>query len=277
MIFRFKKYASYAEKKKRNKVLKIGGIILVTTVIVTCVFEFVIMDYYQKKVRQNTIAELTEDNSGFVQCYILTKDIKQGDSIDATILQPATREKSSVPVTALNDVNQIKNMVSRINLSQSTIISMDMLTDMNEKITDEVKNQDFNWIRIHAFLQKGDYIDIHYKELDGTDTIVAAKKKVTNLSGNIFSTDITETERDYINNATVQAAVTGGELYTSIYPDPENQNPAEVTYSIDANIQHEIDKDPSVINKSAKTLSKNSENTDTATKKDKPNFAGGNN
>ncbi|UYZ39112.1 SAF domain-containing protein (plasmid) [Clostridium beijerinckii] len=280
-MFNKSKYGSsisYAEKKKRNNVLKTGAIILGTTICVAGIYQFVILDIYGQKIRENTIMQLTNGNSGYVQAYVLTKDIGKGDSLDSAI-QPVTKSKDTVPSTCIKNMEDIKGMEARINLSQNTVVTTDMLIDMNEQITDSIKNQDFNWIKVHAFLQAGDYVDIHYKELDGTDTIVAAKKKITKLSGNIFSTDITEFERDLINNATVRAAVTGGELYTTIYPDPENQNAAEVTYTLDKTVQQEIVKDPSVINKSAKTLSKNAENsekTETPNKQEKPNFAGGN-
>lgn len=279
-MFKANKYGSYAEKKKRNKALKVGAIIIGTTVCVAGIYQFVILDFYGQRVRENTIAELTNDDSGFVQTYVLNADIPQGTLIDETLLTQVTQSKSTVPTTCITDISKVKDLSSRISLSQNTVLTFDMLTDMEEVITDDVKNQDFNWIRIHAFMDLGNYVDIHYKELDGTDTIVAAKKNVTNLSGNVFSCNITELERSYINNATVRAAVTGGELYLSIYPEPENQNPAEVTYVVDRKIQQEIEKDPNIVNRSVKTLSDNNEKgveVDTYINNDKPSFAGGNN
>ena len=76
----------------------------------------------------------------------------------------------------------------------------------------------------------------------------------------------------FINNATVRADVTGGELYLSIYPEPENQNAAEVTYVLDNTIQQAIEKDPNIVIKSADRLKEKIDSTVT----EKPNFAGGN-
>lgn len=292
-MFKFRKYSnksskslSYAEKKKLNKALKIGAVVLGTTICICGIYQFIVLDYYSKRVREQTISELTNDDSGFVQAYELkgADKLGKGDAIGNTaIFEKVTRSKNDVPENVITDLSTLKNMVPRIDLLKNTVITKDMFVDMQEAITDSIKNQDFNWIRIHAFIQKGDYVDIHYKELDGNDTIVASKKKVTNLSGNIFSTNISEEERMYIFNATVRAAVTGGELYTSIYPDPQNQNAADVTYVLDNKIQAEIDKDPSLINKSTKSLSKNNDSSSKAEKQDKakneskPSFAGGNN
>lgn len=267
-----KKYGSYADKKKKSTALKVGAIILGTTVSVVGIYQFVILDYYGKKVRENTIAELTNEKSGFVQTYRLTKDITKGTPIDETLLESITQNSSVVPSTCIKDISDVKDLVSRIELKANTILTYDMLIDMDEQITDTIKNSDFNWIRIHTFLQQGDYVDIHYKEMDGTDTIVASKKKVTNLSGNTFSTNISELERAFINNATVRADVTGGELYLSIYPEPENQNAAEVTYVLDNTIQQAIEKDPNIVIKSADRLKEKIDSTVT----EKPNFAGGN-
>ena len=277
--FNSRKYggSSYADKKKRNRYLKLGGLVLVTVAIVVGAYQFFILKIYAREVRESTITEITSDNSGYVTAYILTDEVKQGDPIDEKLLSRVEKESSQVPDNCIKDLSSLKNTVARIHLSKNTVITGDMLIDMQQEISDVVKNQDFNWIKIHAFLEKGNYVDIHYKQLDGTDNVVAAKKKVINLSGSIFSTNITDLEREYINNATVRAAVTGGELYTTIYPDPENQNPAEVTYALDRTIQAAIDKDSSIINKSEKTLTKSNEITSTATKQEKPNFNGGGN
>ncbi|WP_321835674.1 hypothetical protein [Clostridium butyricum] len=265
-----KKYGSYSDKKKRNNALKIGAIVLGTTFCVSGIYQFVILDFYGKRVRENTIKELTSENGGYVQTYLIKNEISQGSEVNESMLEPITVNAKYAPANSIKDISNIDEMSARIKLLPNTIITEDMIINMEERITDTIKNSDFNWIRIHTFLEVGNYVDIHYKEVDGTDTIVASKKKVTNLSGNTFSANISELERAYINNATVRAAITGGELYLSIYPEPENQNAAEVTYVLDKTIQSQIEKDPNIVNKSAEKLIKNSDSSIN----DKPNFIG---
>ncbi len=176
-------------------------------------------------------------------------------------------------------------MVTRINLSEKSVVTSDMLVKLDEEITDTIKDQDYDWIDVHAFLKLNDYVDIHYKELDGTDTIVAAKKKIKNLNGNIFSMDISEEERAYINNATVKAAVTKGTLYTTIYPDPQNQGVAKVTYKLDKAIEEKIKNDPNIVSNAAEEIKKGSNTEEkksesssdniNSTTTDKPYFIGG--
>ncbi len=67
-------------------------------------------------------------------------------------------------------------------------------------------------------------------------------------------TNITEKERNYINNSTVLASLTGAVLYTTIYVDPENQPPAKITYEINKNIKEIIEKDPNIIRSSQEEL-----------------------
>lgn len=270
-MFNKKKYSSYSERKKKEQIIKIGSIVLGTTICVVGLYQFVIMDYYGKKVRENTINELTNQTGGYINTYILKKDIMQGNEITIDDLEPVTQNESLVPDSAITNISELEDKVARIDLKSKSIPTSDMFSSKDDQITDKVKNQDFNWIRLHTFLELNDYVDIHYKQVDGTDFVVAAKKKVSNISGNTFSSNITDDERVLINNATVRADITGGELYLTIYPEPENQNPAEVTYILDRNIQQEIEKQPTLVEQSAKSLQE--KNTRTA----KSNFAGGEN
>lgn len=251
-----KKYGSYSEKKKRNQAIKVGAIVLVTTLCVSGIYQFIVLDFYGKRVRENTIAELTNKEGGYVTTYVLNKDIGQGQEITAEDVTQITQNKDMVPDSCITDIKQLEGMVTRIELKKKSVPTLDMLNSKDDQITDIVKNQDFNWITMHAFLEVDDYVDIHYKEKDGTDYVVAAKKKVINLSGNTFSTNITDDERPLINNATVRADVTGGTLYLTIYPEPENQNAARVTYVLDKNIQEKIDAQPEIVEKSAQSLAK---------------------
>lgn len=263
------KYGSYSEKKKRKQAIKIGGIIVGTTLCVSGIYQFIILDFYGKRVRENTIAELTNKNGGYVTTYVLNKDIGQGVEITNEDLTQITQNKDMVPDDCITDIEQLKDKVTRIGLKKKSVPTLEMLNKKDDQITNEIKNQDFNWIRIHTFMQINDYVDIHYKEVDGTDYVVAAKKKIINLSGNTFASNITDDERKLINNATVRADVTGGIMYLTIYPEPENQEPAKVTYILDKNIQEKIEKEPKLVGQSAKSLeSKNKTVTNTYTRYD---------
>lgn len=284
------KYTSYTSEKKKKAGLKVAAIAVGSALVVGGVYQFVVMDYYGNKVREETTAELTGSNGEYVQAYILNKDIVKGAAITKEDISQITQNSKLVPTAYVTDPSKLEGMVTRINLSANSVVTNDMIVKLDEEITDSIKDQDYDWIDVHAFLKLDNYVDIHYKELDGTDTIVASKKKIKNLNGNIFSMDITEEERAYINNATVKAAVTKGTLYTTIYPDPENQGAAKVTYKLDKAIEEKIKDDPNIVKDAADEIKKDgnsdSNNEDKNSKSSasnstitegKPQFLGGEN
>lgn len=256
-------------KKRNKKIILINiGLILSGAIVTGVIYQGLVVPYVRNDERKQTISEMTDDNAQYVQAWKLTKEFKKGDPIDIEKdLKPITVSSENIPNDYITEKSQLKGLVARIKLGEKTVVSSDMFVDMNESIEDSTKNQDYDWIGVHAFAKQGDYVDIHFKKPDGTDYIVAPKKKLIDLSGSVFSMNLKdEDERWLINSATVEASITGGILYTSIYPDPENQEPAKVTYKINNEIKNMIENNPEVLDK-AKTQLKNSNKT-TVKKKD---------
>lgn len=258
--------------KKRNKkiILLNIGLVFSGAILTIAIYQCVVLNYIRDTERQETIEEITDSNSEYVQAWTLNKEIGQGKQIDIDKdLKQITVSTAGVPTDYIKDKEMIKKLVTRLNLTEHTIISEDMLVDMEQAIKDSTKNQDYDWIKIHAFVKQDDYVDIHYKKLDGSDYIVASKKKLINLNGSVFSTNLEdEDERALINGATVEAAFSGGTLYTSLYPDPENQEAALVTYRVNDTIKKMIEKDPNVLS-SAKEKLKSSNSTPAKSSTDK--------
>lgn len=253
-----KKYSSYASEKKKRKNIGVILIVVATTLIVAAFYQFLVIDLYVNKTKEMTIKEIL-GSADYAEVYVINREILKGETITLADVEKLTRPIDMVPDNAVLTIDELKkNVVARVGLAEKTLLTPDMLVSMDEQITDAIKNQDYDWIKVHQFLELGNYVDIHYKAPDGTDTIVASKKKILNLNGDVFAINIAESERAFINNATVKTAVSGGELYTTIYPDPENQNPAEVTYKLDKNIEEQIRKDPNIVNESAETIKDNS-------------------
>ena len=276
------KYSTSSSSKKKGKInWKLISVAVGSALIVICVYQFGVLKIVKEQERNATINQMTESNYSYVKTYVLNKKngLKQGDEITPADLKELIVSSAAVPANAIKTPDQVNGQVVRMNLAQKTTITEDMIEKKDDKITNGTKNQDYDWIKVHAFLKQGQYVDIHYKKPDGTDYIVVAKKRITALSRNIFSVNITEKERAYINNATVAASLIKGTLYTSIYPDPENQTTAEVTYPLDTNISTMIAKDPNVVKDAAETLKSNNKsdsNKNTITE-EKPSFAEGGN
>lgn len=259
-----KKYTSYSEEKKNDKAKQLIAVGLITTGLTVATYQFIVLDKYKSYIREATIKEMTSADSNYAQAYVINAPIEKGATIASENLVRINRTLDIVPEGYIQDISEIEGKVTRIALGPQTILTKEMIVSMEEEITDSVKNQDYSYIKVHTFLELGDYVDIHYKAVDGTDTIVSSKKNILDFSGTIFSINISEEERAYINNATVKAAISGGELYTTIYPDPENQNPAIVTYKLDSEIEELIKNDPNIINNSAEKLNDNANDVSNA-------------
>lgn len=256
------------KKRKMKGILINIGLVLLGAVLTIAMYECVVLQYIKDKERQETIKKMTDSNSEYVQAWRLNKEIGKGKPIDIdNDLEQITVSNAGVPKDYIQDKKKMKELVARIGLTENTIISEEMLVDMEQAIQDSTKNQDYDWIKVHSFVKQDDYVDIHYKKPDGTDYIVASKKKLINLTGSVFSINLEdEDERALINNATVAAAISEGTLYTSLYPDPENQVKADVTYRLNDEIKRMIDKDSSVLSNAKEKLKNSSNSNTTATK-----------
>lgn len=249
------------------------AVILIIVVIV--IYQLLIIPRIKQKTKEKTLANLKETKS---YVYVLNKNIAKGEEIDINKdCKIAYLDKDAIPDNVISPANasKFKNMVTRINLDKKTNLTADMLVKLNEEITSDLKNQDYTDIILSKNLKVGDYIDIRYKHKDGTDDVVVAKKKVLGLNGQTVIFNILENERRYKNNATVSASLSGGTLYTTIYPDPQNQEAAKITYSIDDNVKKLIDSNPNVVKQASDTLTQRNQSQD-VNNTNKPQFSGGN-
>ena len=130
-----------------------------------------------------------------------------------------------------------------------------MLVEKDKKTEDDTRKQDFKQIKLSENLEKGKYIDVRIKRKDGTDDVVLSKKLVLDIAGETIWINISETDRNYINNATVEANTNEAELYTTIYVNPENQVPALITYKINPKLQQYIRDNSDVVKKAEQEMS----------------------
>lgn len=266
---KFSTISSNTTKKSKKINFVFLALITTTAATVMLIYQFFIIDIIKADVKQQTIKEVTTKDSEYVQVITLKNNLDKGATIDVDKdLDIVYRDSKIIPKDYIKDKNLLRDLSTRIKLTAGTVLSSEMVIRMEEIITDDIKDQDFDYVKLHAFLKVGDYIDIHYKRKDGSDDIVVSKKKVKELNGGKISFNYSEEERAYLNNATVAAAISGGTIYTSIYPDPENQEAAKVTYKLNDEVKKMIENNPNIIKESANTI-KNKEagtsNSSTAT------------
>ncbi|WP_291582736.1 SAF domain-containing protein [Clostridium sp. UBA6640] len=247
-----KTYLTKEQQIKRSfkKGLIVSFIIAIGVVIV---YQFYIIPEVKKSEKSKLLADLSkkENQMGIIA---LNKDINQGELITEDMIKTVTYDKELLPTDILKDREEIEDKVARMNLKANTIVTNSMLLEREDILTTDLRKQDFDHILLNVNLQPGNFIDIRYRKKDGSDFVVASKKKILDRNDGIMITNITEKERNYINNSTVLASLTGAVLYTTIYVDPENQPPAKITYEINKNVKEIIEKDPNVIRSSQEEL-----------------------
>lgn len=249
--------AKYLSKEQQIKRSFIKGLLVSVVLIagVVVVYQVVIIPQAKRNEKIRVMNNIEKEKGKEIIGYQLIKDIKQGDPIDVEKdVKKISLPKELMPDNCISDKNKLKGKVARMALSPKTTITNSMLLENEDILTQDLRKQDYSHILLNKNLQKGNCVDIRLKKKDGTDYIVAAKKQVLDLNGTTMVTKINDTERSYINNATVEASVTGATLYTTIYVDPENQAPAEVTYVINDNIKNMIKNNPNIIKNAEQDL-----------------------
>lgn len=247
-----KTYLTKEQQIKRS--FKKGIIVSFIIVIgVVMLYQFYIIPQVKKSEKSKVLIDLSKEENQ-MNIIALNKDINQGELITEDMIKTVTYDKELVPTDILKDKEEIEDKVARMNLKANTIVTNSMLLEREDVLTSDLRKQDFDHILLNVNLQPGNFIDIRYRKKDGSDFVVASKKKILDRNDGIMITNITEKERNYINNSTVLASLTGAVLYTTIYVDPENQPPAKITYEINKNIKEIIEKDPNIIRSSQEEL-----------------------
>lgn len=251
-MFKKKTYQTKEQQIKRSfrKGLAVSLIIVVATV---GTYQVYVIPKIKAKEKKLALEKL-EKRENQADVIVLDKDVNQGELITDDVIKTIPYDKDILSSDILGSREEIKDKVARMNLKANTIITNSMLLKREDILTTDLRKQDFDHILLNVNLEAGHFVDIRYKKKDGSDFVVASKKKILVRNDGIMITNITEKERVYINNATVSAALTDAILYTTIYVDPENQPPAKITYEINKDVKEMIEKDPNIIKSSQEEL-----------------------
>lgn len=239
-------------KKRTAKGFFIASIIFVT---VLAVGGLVIVPKLIGNAKIQAVEEYA--NSEMIKVYMTSTPIGKGKPIDKDTLVQVDMPKNKVSTDTAMSVEDFNKKVSRIDLGENTMLTYSMLVSDEEEITSDLRRQDYNHIILNNGLQVGQYVDIRMKQKNGEDFIVAPKKKVLFVNGQVSIFNITEAERQLINNATVKASLQDGSVYTTIYVDGENQDKASVTYRMDRSVDNLIKDNPKVVKEAQDKLNDN--------------------
>lgn len=185
--------------------------------------------------------------------YIVSETISSGNSVDSSMLKATKIDSSAVPTDAVNLGDITENTIAKIDISKGTIITSAMITEKENAVTDSLRIQEYNMLKIASQIQTGDFIDVRLRLADGQDYIVVSKKKVEipQIDGsdslNTIWIKLTEEETIAMSNAIVEAyQMSGSVLYTTKYVEPGMQGEAIPTYVPSAEVVNLITQNPNI-------------------------------
>lgn len=140
-----------------------------------------------------------------------------------------------------------KKMMVKTNVPAGTIITKDMLEELDDQTTADQRIQEYNMILLPTLLTNGDYIDIRLRLPEGEDYIVVSKKKVMYTDETTIWLKMSEDEILMLGNAIVEAyTIVGSKLYATTYSEAGRQAAAEPTYAVSQAVLNLINNNPNV-------------------------------
>ena len=182
--------------------------------------------------------------------YALLNDVKSGDIISASNMQLITVNGSAAPADPIDPSYLTESTVAKIDLTAGTVLAASMVQDSEEKVTDDLRLQEYNMIKLFSGIQSDDYIDIRLRMPSGLDYIVVSKKRVQipdSSAENTMWVRLTEDETLTLDSAIVENyMVEGSMLYTAQYVEAGMQASATPTYIPKQEIVNLITQNPNV-------------------------------
>ena len=232
-------------QRKANNYLLIGilGTLLVTGAIIAVLFMQLNKLQTEKKEQEKAMKKI----------YVVSKDINSGEIIDISKLKEINLTTSAIPSNAISVSNITESTIAKINLKSGTVITNDMVQESDNKITADLRKQEYNMVILPSQIQSGDYIDIRLRLSNGVDYIVASKKSVEipTINGvesaNSIIVNMNETEIMVMSNAIIEAYIDQGSLlYATTYVEPGMQETVIPTYVPSGTVQNAINANPNI-------------------------------
>lgn len=144
--------------------------------------------------------------------------------------------------------------VAKVDLGAQTVITTGMIAPSSERVTDDLREEEYNMLVLPSTLQDDDTIDIRLRLPSGQDYVVVSKKRVKipqlseGPSTNSILIHVNETEILTMSAAIVDAyQITGSKLYVIKYTEPGIQSTAIPTYIPSSETINLINTDPNIV------------------------------
>jgi len=216
------------QKKARNSML-LGIVIGLLIGCVIIAFLFIQLTNLQKQIKYNQETAR--------QVYVLKNDIKSGSNITQNDIELVSAIQDVVPTDYIKLSDITENTIAKLDLTKGLVLSKSMIQKSDEKITPDLRQQQYNMIVLPQYLDVDSYIDIRLMLPNGQDYIVVSKKLVKQISEDTIWLDLYEQETLAMSNAIVEAYIMkGSKLYATTYVEPGTQTSAIPTYVPSANV-----------------------------------------
>ena len=223
------------QRKARNSIL-LGIVIGLLIGAIVIVLLFLQLNKLQKQIEADKQATRT--------VFVLASNVKSGDKIDSSMLVQKQVLQDVIPTDYITLADITENTISKLDLTKGSVLSRTLIAESNEKITNDLREQEFNMIVLPQRLEVGAYVDIRLRLANGQDYIVISKKRVNNITEDTIWMNLYEEEILAMSNAIVEAyKMTGAKLYATTYVEPGNQGSATPTYMPSAEVINLINSD----------------------------------
>lgn len=140
-------------------------------------------------------------------------------------------------------------VLAKVNMDANTVLTPQLVVQSDERITDDVREEEYNMVILPIDLASGDYVDIRLQTPAGQNFIVVSKAKVEvpqNNDGSYIAdtikVNLREDEILSMSSAIVEAyGIKGARLYAVKYVEPAMQEEAYPTYTPNAAVTAQID------------------------------------
>ena len=160
------------QRKSRNSFLLGMLLMLVIAAIVVAILFMQILGMKKEEAQVDSQSKTV---------FMLSRDIKSGESITAADVKSVkvVTDMTTDNIATSSDMSDAT--IARIDLPKGVILSTSMITTTDEKVTNDLRVQEYNMIVLPTDLAKNDYVDIRILFPNSQDYIVVSKREYYNL------------------------------------------------------------------------------------------------
>ena len=228
------------QRKARNSFLMGMLVMLVIAGVIIAGLVFLLIEFKKEE-------QVREGRQ--ITTYVLTKDLKSGEKITASSYTQVSVVMTNAPSDYIASPAELaEDSVAKIGLTSGTILSKNMISSSEEKVTADLRLQEYNMLILPVQIDVGDYIDVRLTLHTGQDYIVISKKRVINVEEHTIWLELTEDEILTMSNAIVEAyTMTGSNLYVNLYVEPGMQKVAIPTYPVSRAVLNQMEGNPNIV------------------------------